>query len=365
MNILKTTFNELLEGRSTITNERFLEITKDVYGEKKIRAICQRYNLFSSKNISKKLKLKDVEKIQIGLKDITSSDLDRLIKKIHLNKPFTTFENAVLNTLNLEQKEALKNYKETSELPAKLFNDLLQAFKAVSAELEFSHFSLSLSKISGLPGKYFQHGWLSHQSGRSLEDAERLSIYEEIHNLSANDQANYCELMAKIVVKKHLYYETKESKTLKLGMLVPGLKGADGEPRWYRVSDIMDSGWGKFAYRLVPATKAYPADMPDFLLYRSSAALPTAMDSFTSYLNDFSILPPGYLSRNCCKKQELRWFSEPTASSDSGLRPLLVTGHSLGASNCQISLMNIQKSGKWPNRNVSLELFDSSGSTFN
>ncbi len=340
---------------------KYLQNIRSIYGKEKVQDVCSRYHLFHHpKESIRPLKIDHVRQIQIGLNDITGQDLDKILKNLRCGNLCSMIEKDALAKLGKEKKEQLKAYLKASELPAQLFNDLLGALRETSEEYQQIQFTqLPISKISGIPGKYFQHGWISHRSGRNLEDEERLRLYAEIESFESHQQAAYCELMAKILVKKHLYYENKGSNEMKLGMLIPGLKGPDGRPRWYRVNEIIDSGLGKFAYRLVPATTKYSADMPDFLLYRSSATLPTAMDSFSSYLNDFNVLPPGYLSRQSCQKQELRWMTEATPCVDGSTRPLIMTGHSLGASHCQVALMSLQKSGQWPNRKISLELFDS------
>ncbi len=346
---IKQIIAQLQEGSCKISNAEFLRIVETQYGTKRVESLCARYAIFAPRDSAKKLNGDHVRQLQIGLKDLTGRDLDKLLKK----ETLSIREMEALKKLG--KAEQLKAYSSSSQLPAPLFNELVQALSDVVDP--FPGEPLPLEKITGLPGKYFQHGWVSHRSGRSLEDEERLRLYEEIKALGPGDQARYCELLSKILVKKHLYYEKGDD--LKMGMLIPAPKGIDGQPRWYRVDEIMDSGWGKFGYRMVPATTDYPAEMPDMVLYRSSATLPTAMDAFTSYLNDINIMPPGYLSRNRCKKQELKWLTEATATPEGTSRPLLVTGHSLGAANSQMALLNLQKSSKWPDRKISLELFDS------
>lgn len=344
----------------------FLRLVGEIYGVKKVQQVCSRYHISTSLKEDKPLKLGDVKKLQAGLSDITMKDLDKVLKKVRQGDPMSLREEEAVKSLD---REELKKYRNASELPLTLFTPLLRAMQAPGASTGASSrysSALDLKKITGIPGPFFSreyilYGLLSHEKGRSLEDAQRLKLYEELASLGPRDQTRYCELLSKILVKKHLYYEKKGSDELQLGMLVPGLPGPHGEERWYKVGELLDTGWGKFAYRLVPATMDYPADMPDLLLYRSTASLPTSMDQFPSVLSDANVFPPGYLFREQGKAQERAWLTHPTPAPGGGVRPLLITGHSLGASNCQLALMNLSKEegATWPNRAVSLELFDS------
>lgn len=360
INRLRDIVITLKQGKCNATNFEYLQCVQNVYGTKKVQEICSRYQLFRKGSETKLLKVGDVKKLQQGLNDIRCADLDKFIKKLLRNDPLYRKEIDVLEALGKEVVEQIKQYTTSSELPPAVFNVLVEVFQIPNIKYQDLKFSstLTLGRIRGVPGKYLL-GWSSHQAGRSLEDKEREKIYEEIQSLKSHEQPRYCEVLSKLLVKKHLYYEQKNSNKIKLGMLVPALQGPNGEKRWYRVNEIIDSGWGKFAYRLIPATKQYSADMPDLLLYRSSSTLPSSIDSFTSYLNDINVLPPGYLSRNRSKKKEIRWLNDVSKTNEGKIRPLVITGHSLGASHSQIALINLFKSGKWIDRKISVELFDS------
>ncbi len=337
-----------------------------IYGQSKVEEVCARYHLFPSVKqpllFQKPLANKIFHKLLIGLHDINSHDIERFITKLKTNAPLSKYETDALHTLhtiNPAHVTTLKKCSSITTLDGDLLNLLITTLKEPNQSYKLDKL-VDLEKISGLPGKYIKHGWFSHKKGRSLEDEERLKIYQEIDSLAPTDHTRYCEILAKILVKKHLYYENNHTHARHMGMLIPGLKGNDGHPRWYRVDDIMDSGLGKFAYRLVPATQDYAVDMPDIVLYRSTASLPTASDALSSTLTDFNIRPPGYLGRYACLTQECAWLAKATPSpSIETTRPLLITGHSLGAATSQLALINLQRSGQWPNRKISLELFDS------
>lgn len=351
---------------SNIKVDEYLASAKSIYGADKVKEVCARYHLFQSVKGNKTLKSHHIHQLQVGLNDINANDLDSFLCKIKTDGPFCKREEATLRKIGTNSVNALKSYRTASELPAPLFNTLLSALQEPDPSYRDTTFTTTIdpSTISGIPGERFSkrhlvHGFFSHRLGRSFEDEDRLCLYDELKNLGPEDQSRYCEVLTKIIVKKHLYYEQEDSKELRMGMLIPAPKGKDNEPRWYRVDDMIDSGLGKFAYRLVPATCEYSDDMPDLLLYRNSAPLPTAMDSFTCFLSDFNIFPPGYLSKKSCMAQELNWLKKATPSPGNAHRPLLITGHSLGSSNAQLALLNMQQSGKWPNRKIALELFDS------
>lgn len=364
---IKDIIADVTTDKNNISNKEYLQLATEIYGEKKVRHVCARYNLNHLMKSEKPLTKEHLREFQVGLNDVSLKDLNNFIDKIINGYPLT-----------IKEQDALKNFKEkndgfdfsnlieikknarASELRPQDFNGLLSALRAPNDDYKNSVFinKLELSEVTSLPGNYL-HGWINSRGARALEDEERLRLYEEIETLGASDQARYSELIAKILVKKHLFYEKNERNTLKLGMIIPAPKDADNNLRFYCIKEMMDTGLGKFGYKLVPATKKYGEDMPDILLFRSSSTLPTAMDSFTSFLTDINFTPPGYLSKNVSVDQEIDWMTKATPSPGSGMRPLLLTGHSLGGAVSQIAMLNLQESGKWPERKISLEIFDS------
>lgn len=349
-----------------INAKTYVDAVNFVYGSDKVQKVSFRYGLFQkilakASHANATLNFRDVRELQCGLNDVSMHDLELFLKKIKANDSLTKRERDVVEKIGEEKKNLIAKADSVSTLPSLLFNELIEAFRLPNELYRAmeSAMEVKLDKISPLPKNYVQHGWISFQSGRSGEDEERLTLYKELESLGPTEVQRYSEILSKILVKKHLYYEQEGSNKLLMGMLVPGLKSSTGEPRWYRIEGMIDSGLGKLAYHLVPATTHYSSGMPDIILYRSSATLPTAKDCFTSYLSDCSILPPGYLSRNSQKDVEVAWMANASPTLDGKTRPLIVMGHSLGGSNCQVGLMNLRESGQWPDREISVEIFDS------
>lgn len=338
----------------------YLHLVKAVYGDQKVQEVRARYDLFITSSPKAQLTLERVKQLQQGLNDISGRDLDQLILKLKAGKSLCEREQFVCHSLGKENVNKLKDYESSQSLPPDLFAELMAAFNSVKdqyANVSFKN-DLTLDKITALPGKYIEHGWISHKKGRSLEDQERLRLYEELQEIPNDNYEKYCEIVSKILVKKHLYYEQKDD-SIQQGMLIPAPMGPGGEKRWYRISEMLDTGWGKLAYRLVPATDKYADEMPELLLYRSTSSLPTALDSFTGVLSDLNIYPPGYFSKNKGVDKELEWLRNPSKNSNNQPRPLLITGHSLGASSSQLLLFNMQQKNLWADREIRLELFDS------
>ncbi|MDB2613653.1 hypothetical protein N9Y92_00660, partial [Chlamydiales bacterium] len=333
------------------------------YGEVKSKTIFQRYGWNSEMASEKSLSSKQIEQLKIGMSDINANDLQDFLSKI-VNTDFTSNHLYSIAYANLKHKEDFAAYNDIAKLPPHLFNDLINALSDAVPELHNeTKGDTTVDKISGFPEKYFKYGIFSFRSGRSSEDHERLSLYSELKNIPIEEKGKYCEIMSKILAKKHMFLEDT-SETPIGGILVPGMTMmVDGKKikTWYKVEEIMDPGYGKMAYRLVPATEGYPEEMPDLIIYRSTASLPTSTDSMGTIASDINpFQTPGYLSRNKDKEKELDWLTRSTpSSSTTKQRPLLITGHSLGGSLAQIALSTLQQEGKWPERTISVELFDS------
>lgn len=337
-----------------------IEAFKNIYGAKKVHAVCQRYGLTYLEKKKEPLKLEYRRKFQVGLNDISYDDLSIFVTKLKKRESLTKVEVDLAKALGIDKINCIKQFEQISQLPASLFNELLKTYQTIVSSYNIVQFvPLDIAYITGVPHCYLEHGFINFRKGRSFEDEERVRLYDELSQLGPEEQTRYCEILSKILVKKHLYYENASTNDRNMGMLIPGLKDRLGNATWYRVEELMDSGLGKFGYRLVPATEDYAEEMPELLLFRSSASLPTAVDCFTSYLSDLNIAPPGYISRYACREQEARWISDSTSKPSRKNRPLLITGHSLGASNIQIAFLNLQKRGIWPKRKITLELFDS------
>lgn len=350
--------------KALINRGNYIETITEAYGERKVKQVLSRYkDIVDLKKNS--LKGSKIRKIQVGLSDVNNDDLKHFINEMKKDNPKFESEREkiafkVIEPKILQKIRILNDPINISHLSADILNAIIMALRSPNLEYEKARLtrSLELERITGLPGKYLKHGWLSHTKGRGREDEERLRLYEELEKLEDTDTdwQHYNEVLAKILVKKHLYHEESEMGELAPGMLIPAPKGKDGSSRWYRVDDLIDSGLGKFAYRLVPATEDYK-DLPEVILYRSSATLPTARDAFTSYINDISILPPAYLSYKAEKERELNWL---LGNSD---RPLIIVGHSLGGSHAQMAMINLQKHLQKKNqkipRKIELSVFDS------
>lgn len=162
---------------------------------------------------------------------------------------------------------------------------------------------------------------------RDYEIRERLQLYEQLSQEPVSDEA-FDELLAKALVKKRLVK----------GMLVPR-KIVDKHKRertvYYRVDEMLRTGFGKLAYHLVPANYN-EHDLDDILLFRSTASNPFMADSALTLLQDFyPDKPPGYKWNEYGQAAEREIFFGRGNQCYRGLR---VVGHSLGGSHAQLSL---------------------------
>lgn len=229
--------------------------------------------------------------------------------------------------------------------------------KQLSSQSDSSVKQRPLANITGIPSRYFAYGWFSFTRSIPSEDAERRMLYRELRALTHEQWPLYAEILTKILVKKPLYHTQGNPSDFQTGLLVPAPKDQAGNKQWYVIEEILDTGLGKFAYKLAPATQKYNKELPDLLLYRSSATLPTSKDCFSSYLTDFNCLPPGYLARRTAKEVEKRWIK--TSSDTNTQRPLCLIGHSLGGSHIQLALHDYCITEQTLPRPTSCYIFDS------
>jgi hypothetical protein len=89
INRLRNILTNLKQGSSDTTNVEYLKCVQNVYGAKKVQDVCSRYCLFHQRTETKPLRIEDVKKLQQGLNDIRSGDLDKFIKKLRRSEPFS------------------------------------------------------------------------------------------------------------------------------------------------------------------------------------------------------------------------------------------------------------------------------------
>lgn len=196
--------------------------------------------------------------------------------------------------------------------------------------------------ISGHQDDSYYQFWFSY----SKDMQERLQLYETILKLSDRVPENqvdtaYDEILVKALAKKAIHE----------GMLIPTPSG-----EWYRVEKRIFTERSKLAFYLKPVTE--DSALPDRLMYRSTASMPSSLDSFTTIVSDANPFePPGYLWANAGFQEELKVINNSN-------RELKVIGHSLGGSHAQILMINLMKHMKKTryrlgNKKLSFSCFDS------
>jgi len=196
--------------------------------------------------------------------------------------------------------------------------------------------------ISGHQDDSYTQFWFNY----SKDLQERLQLYEVMIKLNERIAPNqvdvaYDELLVKALAKKAIHE----------GMLIPAPNG-----EWYRVEKRIFTERSKLAYYLTPVNA--DSDLSDRLIYRSTASMPSAADSFTTVVSDTNPFePPGYLWNKEGFEDELRVIQNSN-------RELKILGHSLGSSHAQILMINLMKhmnktGVRLGNKKLSLVCFDS------
>lgn len=198
----------------------------------------------------------------------------------------------------------------SESLPSSIFNRLIDILQPPVTDAAYGDAVYTGKKITA-PIKGAYHDGYFHVFFRPwLDQQELLQLFPEMQQTT--DWNAYYELLSKAFVKKHLVREDS-TNAWRVGALIPAPNSKTGQKQWYRVDEVIDSGFGKFYYVLVPASDNYDKDMPIIRLYRSTASDPCAMGGGPTVLRDiYPRAPLGYLYSDSSPMQDQEWINKTT-----------------------------------------------------
>lgn len=140
----------------------------------------------------------------------------------------------------------------------------------------------------------------------AVDQQEALQVYPDLEK--PEHWENFYELLAHVLVKKHLIRSHPEEKW-RVGALLPGPRNINNKVRWYRVDACTDDNNGDFNYTLVPACQ--DKTLPHIKLYRSTCSDAYHMNGKVSVLADLRpFAGPGRGTTSLSSKYEMPFFKE-------------------------------------------------------
>lgn len=307
----------------------YIDFIQKEYGEEKVRYISSFYGLnfdqpegeLTPEHIYRfnigttNLEIQDVEQFLSKLKSLkieSEKSVDEILAKSSLT---LSERKGLLKALKSDESEIsleklqgwVEKYKDFSckEMDPVSFNALIECLFPDGNEIERAYTG---RKIIGMIGsayttaeKEFYKPW--------IDQAELTQIFGELKTCPS--MAAYHELLAHVVVKKHLCREHPDEQ-YRVGALIPAPPEKKGEGiRWYKVSSCISNGY-IHSYTLERACKDESL-REDIKVYRSTASSRYAMNSHKSLINDANHLnPPGKMGINLLEPYEKDFFRDRT-----------------------------------------------------
>jgi hypothetical protein len=272
----------------------------DLYGEKKFNDMLRFYKL----DMDSGLTAEHVYRANIYATNVDIDDLKGFAARVFQNQPLTGFEQQCLKSLP-ECKERLDQVQgDVSKLSPEDFSKLCKSFYPSQAQLDELltgrkiRYPISSNYSIGGLGAY--KPWIDQQ-----ELSEIFPVLEKCKSWES-----YQELLAHVVVKKHLMREHAKDD-LRLGVLIPAPpKEAGGPVRYYMVRGCISNG-GILSYIL--ESPCGDPSLPAIKLYRSTAQDTYALNWSDTIINDLNHLnSPGYLGVRDIDFYEKQFFKQHT-----------------------------------------------------
>lgn len=270
------------------------------YGEKKFKDMLRFYKL----DMNAGLTAEHVYRANMYATNVDMNDLKTFADRIVKDQPLTGFEEQCLNAWP-EVKERLKAVQaDFSQLTPVEFSRLCQSFfpsqKQRSELLTGRKINYPISSHYSIGEKGAYKPWIDQQ-----ELTEIFPLLEKCKSWES-----YQELLAHVVVKKHLMRVHSEHD-LRLGVLIPAPPKERGGPvRYYQVQGCITNG-GILSYIL--ESPCGDPSLPVIKLYRSTARHTSALNSADTLINDLNHLnSPGYLGIRDIDFYEKEFFSKHT-----------------------------------------------------
>lgn len=283
-----------------------------------------------------------VYRMNVGLAQIESHDIDRFLEKVSFldqdfhkdeliqrypnererlkacvvgNGKFSLFEmKALLHLLGATSFESADPAAMVSFFQSIKGKKALATLTLDEADQVMKSFAFSEGDYkNACTGKQI-HGFIKSSYTRAASKefkpwVDHQELIQTFPKLTKNWEQFY-ELLGHIVSKKHLFHYQGE-EGYKVGTLIPCPPTKEGKSQWYRVSSCVHNGHGILSYTLEPACK--DSQLEVIKLYRSTASDPYNMNAKASILNDINPLnSPGYMGTGLTDGYEKAFFGERT-----------------------------------------------------
>ncbi|MEC7838529.1 MAG: hypothetical protein VX777_00665 [Chlamydiota bacterium] len=205
--------------------------------------------------------------------------------------------------LNIKSTDNVINY--IIDTPSEKLNSLMMAVMPTKEERHRAYTGRKIyrpidSAYTTADLKFWKP-WIDQQevlqTFDNLEDDTIHDLYDGSTRTLTQEEKNkrFDELAVFIFCKKHLFRE-HPTEDYRVGAIIPGPSGENGEKRWYRVDRMASNNEGLLFYVLEPVGKN--SGLETYLVARSTASNEYAYNSEGTILNDFNpINAPGYLGR--------------------------------------------------------------------
>jgi hypothetical protein len=288
------------EASSKAAIEAWKKQFVDHYGEKKFKDMLSFYKL----EMNAGLTAEHVYRANMYATNVDMNDLKTFANSVVKDQPLTGFEKQCLDAWPEGEARLKAVNADLSQLTPVEFSRLCQSFFPTPKQREelltgrkinypiSSHYSI------GEKGAY--KPWIDQQ-----ELTEIFPVLEKCKSWES-----YQELLAHVVVKKHLMRVHSEHD-LRLGVLIPAPPKEPGGPvRYYQVQGCITNG-GILSYIL--ESPCGDPSLPVIKLYRSTARHTSALNNADTLINDLNHLnSPGYLGIRDIDFYEKQFFNKHT-----------------------------------------------------
>lgn len=272
----------------------------EFYGEKKFNDMVKFYQL----DLNVGLTAEHVYRANIFATNVDMDDLRSFAEHVYRDQPLTGFEQQCLRSWpeSVERLKAIQG--DVSQLSPEDFSKLCKAMYPRAEEVEELltgrkiRYPIASNYSVGELGTY--KPWIDQQ-----ELTQIFSVLE-----TCKSWESYQELLAHIVVKKHLM-RVYDANDMRLGVLIPAPPAVHGGPvRYYQVKGCISNG-GILSYIL--ESPCGDPSLPVIKLYRSTARDSYALNWSDTIVNDLNHLnSPGYLGIRDIDPYEKEFFKAYT-----------------------------------------------------
>jgi hypothetical protein len=239
----------------------------------------------------------------IGMQNIEMQDVEALFQKIRNNAPLPA---RVEHRLANKDRDAVRmsTASTAEQLDEPLFNALVGCLQPTEEERERAFTGMKIEAV--IRGSNYRTKRGLHAGRRLLPWLDQQELLQTFPRLSELTENTYREQLVKVVIKKHLMRWNVQDGW-RVGALIPA-PSKNGEKRWLKVEEGVDSGWGKLWCTLSPAC-AKNTDLPVYRVYRDTSMDSWAQGGAGTLLRDIAyFLPAGYLYHDTTAERDTAFF---------------------------------------------------------